>query len=34
MIKTFGEDSYKNGYAFVYNFRDKLAEPKKRGMVT
>ena len=30
MIKTFGEEQYTKGYAFVYNFRDKLHEPKTR----
>ena len=33
MIKTFGEDQYRKGYAFVFNFRDKLHEPKTRKMV-
>jgi len=34
MIKTFGEDSYKKGYAFVFNFRENIAEPATRKMVT
>jgi hypothetical protein len=33
MIKTFGEDSYNRGYAFVFNFRDKIAVPSTRTMV-
>lgn len=34
MIKTFGEDSYNRGYAFVFNYRDKIAVPATREKVT
>ena len=34
MIKTFGEKTFKNGYAFVVNFRENIAYPATRERVS
>ena len=30
MKKTFGEEQYTKGYAFIYNFKDKLSNKTQR----